>query len=129
MQITRRRLLHSLALVSSRALFSSGGQALAAETVEGYRPDLLPSRKVVWDWRVWMAKLGPKFTGNKGHTTFVNFLETELKKAGLEVSHDPYTFTRWDAKRYGLSLIDGSGHRQEVPVTSYHPYSGQTPAE
>jgi hypothetical protein len=65
MQITRRKLLQSMAFASSGVLLTSARQALATETVEGYRPDLLPSRKMVWDWQVWMAKLGPKYTGNK----------------------------------------------------------------
>lgn len=129
MQITRRRLLKSIAFASSGALFTAARQALAAEKVAGYRPDLLPSRKAVWDWQVWMAKLGPKYTGNKAHVAFVEFLDTELKKIGLEVSHESYTFTRWDAKRYALRIADAVGRPQEVPVTSYYPYSGQTPPE
>jgi hypothetical protein len=41
----------------------------AAET--GFRPNLLPSQKDVWDQQLWMAKLGPKYTGNTAHTEFV----------------------------------------------------------
>src|SRR5215831_10405074 len=127
MQITRRRLLQSMALASSRALLTSARQALAAETVEGYRLDLLPSRKAVWDWQVWMAQLGPKFTGNKAHVAFVDFLDNGLKKAGLEISRESYTFTRWDATRYELKVIDAFGRPQQVPVAFYYPYSGETP--
>ncbi len=129
MQMTRRRLLQSMAFAPSTALFSSARKAFAAATIDGYRPELLPSRRVVWDWQVWMAKLGPKYTGNKAHVAFVEFLETELTKTGLEVSRESYSFTRWDARRYELKVINGSGDRQEIPVTSYYPYSEQTPPE
>ena len=127
MQITRRRLLQSMAFASSGALLTAARQALAAETIEGYRPELLPSRKQVWDWQVWMAQLGPKFTGNKAHVAFIEFLDTGLKKAGLEVSRESYTFTRWDATRYELKIIDELGRPQQVPVAFYYPYSGETP--
>jgi len=129
MQITRRKLLQSMAFASSGVLLTSARQALATEMVKGYRPDLLPSRKMVWDWQVWMAKLGPKYTGNKAHVAFVDFLGTELKKIGLEVSRESYSFTRWDGKRYELKVIDALGHSQQVPVSSYYPYSGQTGPE
>jgi hypothetical protein len=129
MHITRRRLLKSMAVASCPTLLTSALQALAAQTVEGYRPDLLPSRKVVWDSQLWMARLGPKYTGNKAHVTFVEFLDTELKKIGLAVEHDSYTFTRWDAKRYALKVIGAQGRPQQVPVASYYPYSGETPPD
>ena len=64
-----------------------------------FAPNLLTSQKDVWAQQVWMAKLGPKYTGNKVHTTFVEFLAAEFKKAGCEVVHDRYTLPRWEAKR------------------------------
>src|SRR5215472_9660054 len=67
-------------------------------TVDGYRASLLPSQKEVWDWQVWMAKLGPKYTGNQAHTEFVGFLATHLKDCGIEVAHERYTLPRWEAK-------------------------------
>ena len=74
----------------------------AGATVEGYRPNLLPSRKEMWDWQVWMAKLGPKYTGNKAHMTFVDFLATHLQESGLEVPREHYTFPRWEARRWEI---------------------------
>ena len=124
---TRRGLLQSMA--PSTALLSSARKALAADTIDGYRPELLPFRRAVWEWQLWMAKLGPKYTGNKAHGAFVEFLNTELKKIGLEVSRESYAFTRWDAKRYELKVIDAVGRPQPVPVSSYYPYSGQTGPE
>ncbi|HME06121.1 MAG TPA: hypothetical protein VKG25_03690 [Bryobacteraceae bacterium] len=75
-----------------------------------------------------MAKLGPKYTGNKAHTDFVEFLATEFQKAGLELTRDHFKFTRWDAKRCGIKVTPSSGKSFEVPYTSYYPYSGQTPS-
>jgi hypothetical protein len=91
--------------------------------IEGYKSNLLPSQKEVWDWQVWMAKLGPKYTGNPAHTEFVEFLATHLKEAGLDVAREHYTLPRWDAKRWQIT-VDG----KKIRVTSYFPYSGETPA-
>ena len=41
-----------------------------------------------------MAKLGPKYTRNKAHTTFVEFLAREFQKAGCDVARDRYTLPR-----------------------------------
>ena len=95
----------------------------------GFRPALLPSQKEVWDNVTWMAQLGPKFTGNKAHTQFVEFLATQLQSLGLDLTRDHYTFPRWEAKRWEISVHPASGQPFNVPVTSYWPYSGQTPAE
>ncbi len=75
-----------------------------------------------------MAKLGPKYTGNKAHTTFVEWLATEMKKVGVDVGRERYTLPRWDARRAELTVSPASGSVSKIPVTSYFPYSGQTPA-
>lgn len=75
-----------------------------------------------------MAKLGPKYTGNPAHAQFVDFLATELKSAGLEIAREHYTFPRWEARRWELSILPASEKPFRAPVTSYFPYSGQTPA-
>lgn len=120
--------------VSRREFIGSAAAVLAASapmrgaSVQGYRPELLPSQKEVWDWQVWMAKLGPKYTGNAAHVQFVDFLATQLKSAGLEIAREHYTFPRWEARRWQLSIVPATGKRFEAPVTSYFPYSGETPA-
>jgi hypothetical protein len=96
----------------------------AAET--GFRSNLLPTQKEVWDQQLWMAKLGPKYTGNAAHTEFVEFLAREMSSLGLEVARDRYMLPRWDAKRSAISVASASGASSRVPVTSYFPYSGQT---
>jgi hypothetical protein len=75
-----------------------------------------------------MAKLGPKYTGNKAHTEFVEFLAKEMKTTGLDVARERYTLPRWDAKRWAISVAPASGAPAMIPVTSYFPYSGQTSA-
>jgi hypothetical protein len=89
----------------------------------------MPSQDEVWSWVTWMAQLGPKFTGNKAHQTFVNFLETKLSSFGLQIEKDSYTFPRWDARRSAIKITPMQGPAFDVHVTSYFPYSGQTKAE
>lgn len=121
MSVSRRNFLGSAAAVLA------GGSRLGAATVQGYKPELLPSKKEVWDWQVWMAKLGPKYTGNAAHVRFVDWLATELKSAGCEIARESYKFPRWDASKWGLAVANG-GRTFDAAVTSYFPYSGETPA-
>jgi len=125
MTVSRRRFLKwataATAIASSRPLFVEGA-------APALRAGLLPSEKAVWDQQVWMPKLGPKYTGNKAHTEFVEFLAKEMKAAGLDVGRERYTLPRWDAKRWEISIALSSGSQSKIPVTSYFPYSGQTPA-
>ena len=111
----------SATAVASRPLFAEG-------TAPALRPGLLPSERAVWDQQVWMAKLGPKYTGNKAHAEFVEFLAREMQSTGLDVARERYTFPRWDARRSEIAMTPLRGVRFTVPVTSYFPYSGQTSA-
>jgi hypothetical protein len=132
MSLSRRTFIEWAASVSTLAVVGGDGNRLiplvAAGADAGFRPSLLPTEKEVWDHQVWMAKLGPKYTGNKAHTTFVEFLASELKAAGLDIAREHYTFPRWEARRTELTALPASGTRVTFPVTSYFPYSGQTPA-
>jgi len=92
-----------------------------------FRPELLPSKKEIWDQQLWMAKLGPKYTGNKAHATFVEFLATQLQSHGVDVARERYTLPRWDARRWEIAIAPVSGSPFNAAVTSYFPYSGQTP--
>ena len=89
--------------LAASTLAVTGRKALtpiaAGASIDGYRANLLPSQKEVWDWQVWMAKLGPQYTGNKAHTEFVEFLAARLKECGLHVARERYTFPRWEARR------------------------------
>jgi hypothetical protein len=130
MSVSRRKFMESAITASTIGVL--GRQALmplaAGATVEGYRSNLLPSQKEVWDWQVWMAKLGPKYTGNKAHTTYVEFLASHLQELGLDMAREHYTLPRWEARRWEITVTPSSGKSFKAPVTSYFPYSGQTPA-
>ncbi|MBZ5560771.1 MAG: hypothetical protein LAO77_26245 [Acidobacteriia bacterium] len=129
MTFSRRRFMQWATVMSAVAFGEASPARLvpllgAAET--GFRPNLLPTQKDVWEQQLWMAKLGPKYTGNKAHTEFVEFLAKEMSALGLDVARDRYTLPRWDAKRWAITLTSASGASSRVPVTSYFPYSGQT---
>jgi len=112
---------------SVSALAVAGRPSLwAAGPGDTLRPGLLPTQKAVWDQQLWMARLGPKYTGNAAHTTFVEFLATELKRIGVDVARERYTFPRWDARRWSIAVAPASAAAFTAPVTSYFPYSGQT---
>src|ERR1700679_3587909 len=118
MSVSRRSFMQKA--ISASTIGALGQRALAPlATVESYRPKLLPSRKEVWDWQVWMAKLGPKYTGNKAHTTFVEFLATHLQESGLEVAREHYTFPRWEARRWEITISPSTGASFKPAVTSY----------
>ena len=89
----------------------------------------MPKQDEVWKWVTWMAQLGPKFTGNKAHQTFVDFLETKLRSYGLQIEKETYTFPRWDAHRSSIRITPANEPAFDVHVTSYFPYSGETGAE
>jgi hypothetical protein len=122
MSVSRRHFLQTGISASALSALAAGAKA------DGYRPNLLPSQKEVWDWQVWMAELGPKYTGNPAHTTFVAFLASHLKEFGLDVARQHYALPRWDARRWEITVTPASGKSFHTPVTSYFPYSGQTPA-
>ena len=39
----------------------------------------LPGLEEVWGWQVFMNDLGPRYTGNKAHQAYVDFLDIQLK--------------------------------------------------
>jgi hypothetical protein len=126
---SRRRFLQWAASMSTLAVAAPGRLRAVplGAAADGFQPALLPSQQSVWEQQLWMAKLGPKYTGNSAHTTFVEFIATELKSAGLDVDRLHYTFPRWEATRWALTIAPASGAPFTAPVTSYFPYSGQTP--
>ncbi len=114
MTLSRRRFLQWATAVTAIA----GRTPLRAASA--FRANLLPSQREVWEQQLWMAKLGPKYTGNAAHTQFVDFLASEMNTLGLGVDRIRYALPRWDAKRWELRAD------APLPVTSYFPYSGQT---
>ena len=122
MAYSRRRFLQWATVISTIGI----PRRLAAAAPTGYRADLLPSEREIWEQQTWMAKLGPKYTGNKAHTEFVEFLATRMKELGLDVSRERYTFPRWEARRWSIAISPAGAPPFRPPVTSYFPYSGQT---
>jgi hypothetical protein len=89
-----------------------------------FHPESMPTQTEVWNSLEWMAKLGPKYTGNPAHVKFVDWLATNLQSTGLQVERDRYSFPRWEATRWDISAA-ASGAVSKIPVTSYFPYSGR----
>src|SRR5258708_17302372 len=79
MSFSRRRFMQWTASIAAGPAAHSSWMFAA----DPLRPGLLPSQKEIWNQQVWMAKLGPKYTGNPAHATFVDFLAARLKKTGL----------------------------------------------
>ncbi len=131
MPFSRRRFIGSAAAASTVAVLGREGLfplVSDAAITANSQPKLMSSRKEVWDWQVWMAKLGPKYTGNPAHTEFVEFLAKGLTSARLDVQREHYMFPRWEARRWEISIAPQSGAAWKPAVTSYFPYSGETPA-
>jgi len=123
MTISRRRFVEWAAAVSALAAAAPARARLAAAAIDDrattFRPELFPSQKAVWDHQVWMAKLGPKYTGNKAHTTFVDFLATEFKAAGCEVVRDSYRLPRHRRlERRAGCWLDGDLPASRLPSRS-----------
>jgi len=69
-----------------------------------------------------MVSMGPRLTGSQAHQNFVSYLEKTMSDLGLQVTRDHYTFMRWQARAWSLTL-DGYG---PVDLAGYFPYSGNT---
>ena len=116
---------------SALALLLPGRSAavpFAVDRAEEVQTNLLPSSDEVWDWQVWMAKLGPKYTGNKAHAEFVEFLATHLKEYGIEVARERYTLPRWEAKRWEISMTSTqTGSTAPTPQPKANPRGPDSP--
>lgn len=75
-----------------------------------------------------VTALGPRYTGNKAHKELINVYANEFEKLGLKVHRDKYTFKKWEAKSWKLTIND-SNNSQEIQTTFYYPYSGFTTEE
>lgn len=125
MTVSRRRFMQWAAAVSAAGFPA----ARAAGPDRGLRGDLLPPKNEVWEQQVWMAKLGPKYTGNRAHTTFVDFLADQMNRLRLDVGRDRYSFPRWEMTRSAIRVVAADGSNVPANLSSYFPYSGQTGPE
>src|ERR1700730_1209417 len=109
MLFSRRSFMMWAASMSMVAPGSRAEWRSVLATDPGFRPSLLPSQKEIWDNLLWMARLGPKYTGNNAHTTFVEWLATRMQSLGLDVARDRYTLPRWEAKRWAITVTPATG--------------------
>jgi hypothetical protein len=117
--VSRREFVKRGAAVSAIAL--GGRQATAAAA------GALPSAGQIRDDFQRMVDFGPRLTGTPAHEHFIDWVQGELERAGcLMYPRDQKPFTYWDAKRWGLDLLDGATPRP-VRISSYFPRSGETP--
>jgi hypothetical protein len=124
MAMSRRRFVKLTSSAAATATLACRPFSLSA--VESIDSRLMPSVDEVWAWQTWMAALGPKYTGNNAHTTFVEFLAKEFAAAGLDVARDRHTLPLWEARHVAVTAQSKDGKRVEIPVASYYPYSGRT---
>jgi hypothetical protein len=93
----------------------------------GFQPKLLLPKAEIRDRQLWLNRLGPRLTASVAHQSYVESLGRDLASAGLRVQRERYLLNRWDADRWSLAVHRPAGGAFGVPVTSYYPYSGETP--
>ncbi len=86
--------------------------------------DSLYSKEKMLDGVNTMNNFGLRYTGNKAHKDFVEYLKSEIHDMGLETQSTKYNFERWESKDASIT-VDG----QEIKVASAFPYSGETPID
>jgi hypothetical protein len=113
--LSRRAFLQGLSAVGIAA--SLPGRALGASigTPPGLGLEslvdvsLLPPPAAIRRYVEEMVGLGPRLSGSPAHARWIDRLEDELSAAGVAVSRDHFTFTRWSAGNWGLELLEGLG--------------------
>jgi hypothetical protein len=91
----------------------------------------LPSVHEVWRWHKSLARMGTRYTGNRGHVRFTGWLEKKFRAVpGFKIRIDRHTFHRWLAEPADCSLSISQdpavGRSGKVPISYYYPYSGKT---
>lgn len=70
-----------------------------------------------------LEKAGPRYTGNRAHNQLIDRIEERLRKIGLQVRSDNYTFDYVDPTDEPPRLsVDG----RELNISATYPYSGFT---
>jgi hypothetical protein len=127
--ISRRAFLHG---VGAGALALTGLPAAARALGGGLSLDssvdtsLLPTPAQIRQQVEGMVSLGPRLTGTPAHNAWIDQLEQQWADAGVQVSRDHFTFTRWLACSWSLEVLEGTGAGR-IPVSSYFPYTAPTP--
>ncbi|WP_160686617.1 hypothetical protein [Clostridium sp. C2-6-12] len=87
---------------------------------------LLFNKEEVWDFQKLINDFGPRLTGSASHKKYNDLIKAELDSYGLKVFEDKYTFNKWEAKSWRLTIENNTGEIEEIPTTFYYPYSGET---
>lgn len=90
-------------------------------------PDTFPNALALREWQSATDSFDNGFrpTGSKAHEDYTNWLARGFGEAGANVALEPYSFAMWTSTAYSLELV-GEVDRENLPVSGYIPYSGQT---
>jgi hypothetical protein len=116
--------------VAGAAATTFAGRVLTAASVASAagRGVPLPSPRQVHASFKRMVRFGPRLTASEAHGNYINWLEQEFTKAGLQtLPRDNYVTNRWLVGQSKLSILDGSA-AGPVKVGTYYPRSQATPA-
>jgi hypothetical protein len=90
------------------------------------------SEEELRQWQDTMVGLGPRISATQSHRRWLDVLEDHFQRTGLTTFRHTQNLTtsspHWDATEWSLAIIEGSSEIP-VPVSSYFPYSGETPAQ
>jgi len=126
--ISRRAFLQgagagALALTGLPAMARAAGGPLSLKSLAD--PALLPTPEEILEQVQAMVSLGPRLTGTDAQNTWIDQLEQDWTAAGVTVSRDHFTFTRWLADSWSLNVLEGPG-AGPVPIANYFPYTAPT---
>jgi hypothetical protein len=130
--LNRRSFLGAAAAVP---LVAAVGPAASAATRRRPAPDIdlsaLAGVGQLWEWEETMVGFGQRIGGTSSHRRWLDFLEDQFQRAGLVTFRDSQKLTAdapgWEATKWDLA-VGSHGVEKPVPVASYYPYSGETPA-
>jgi hypothetical protein len=128
-QSTTRRTFVKRAVAGAAATTFAGRLLTAASVASAARSGVpLPSPRQVHASFKRMVRFGPRLTASEAHANYINWLEEEFTRAGLQtLPRDNCVTNRWLVGQSKLSILDGSA-AGPVKVGTYYPRSQATPA-
>lgn len=75
-----------------------------------------------------MLSFRNRMTGTRDQMAFIEYIKSRLTELDIPYYVDPFFFRRWEATGSSLEVLTEAG-AVEIPVSSEHPYSGETPEE
>src|SRR5258705_5980569 len=108
-RLTRRQMLGASAAIGLYAALPGAG-LLASRSAFAAKSTGLPSPAQVRADFQRMVDFGPRLTASESHLRYIDWLEHELRAAGLELLPcDVYETDRWLADGFALELLEGPG--------------------